>query len=106
MAFIATRPCADGTQETIGVARVIADPDNISAEFAIIVRSDLKGKGLGKLLMRKLVDYCRARGMREIVGETLCHNQGLLALVRGFGFDATVSSSSDTMLLRLDLKAA
>ena len=44
--------------------------------------------------------------MREIVGETLSHNQGLLALVRSFGFEATVSSSNDTMLLRLDLKAA
>ena len=104
MAFIATRRAGDGQSETIGVARVIADPDNISAEFAIIVRSDLKGKGLGHLLMTRLIDYCRARGIREIVGETLCQNQGLLALVRSFGFQANVSSGSDTMLLRLELQ--
>jgi acetyltransferase len=43
MAFIATRPGADGQPETLGVGRVVADPDNMSAEFAVTVRSDLEG---------------------------------------------------------------
>lgn len=103
MAFIATRKRADGKSETLGVARVIADPDNIAAEFAIIVRSDLKGKGLGKLLLAKLIAYCRARRTQEIVGETLCHNKALLELVREFGFDV-VESSEETTSLRLDLR--
>jgi acetyltransferase len=42
MAFIAIRKRADGSFETLGVVRPVADPDNIAAEFAIIVRSDLK----------------------------------------------------------------
>jgi acetyltransferase len=42
------------------VVRVVADPDNVEAEFAVAVRSDMKGRGLGGLLMQKLIGYCRA----------------------------------------------
>lgn len=50
MAFIATRRNAQSQPETVVVVRAIADPDNARAEFAIIVRSDLKGHGLGSPL--------------------------------------------------------
>jgi acetyltransferase len=86
MAFIATRIGADGQQETLGVGRVVADPDNVSAEFAVTVRSDLKGKGLGRMLMDKLIAYCRARGTREIVGEALPQNAPVIGLVKTLGF--------------------
>jgi acetyltransferase len=90
MAFIATRPAvapnADGKPETLAVGRVVADPDNVSAEFAVTVRSDLKGKGLGRMLMNKLIDYCRARGTREIVGEALPQNAPVIGLVKKLGF--------------------
>ncbi|MES2319201.1 MAG: bifunctional acetate--CoA ligase family protein/GNAT family N-acetyltransferase [Pseudomonadota bacterium] len=104
MAFIATRPGADGLDETIGVARVVADPDNIDAEFAVTVRSDLKGHGLGGILMQKLIDYCRARGTRAIVGEALPQNTRVIKLVRKLGFDVTASPEGDTMQLRLPLQ--
>jgi len=96
MAFIATRPGPAGGDgagngagsgaETLAVGRVVADPDNVSAEFAVTVRSDLKGKGLGILLMHKLIAYCRARGTGEIVGEALPQNAPVLGLVRKLGF--------------------
>jgi acetyltransferase len=86
MAFIATRPGADGQEETLGVARVVTDPDNVSAEFAVTVRSDLKGKGLGRLLMEKLIAYCRARGTGEITGEALPQNAPVIGLVKKLGF--------------------
>jgi acetyltransferase len=86
MAFIATRHGADGHDETLGVSRVVADPDNVSAEFAVTVRSDLKGKGLGRMLMEKLIAYCRARGTREITGEALPQNAPVIGLVRKLGF--------------------
>jgi acetyltransferase len=86
MAFIATRHGADGHPETLGVGRVVADPDNVSAEFAVTVRSDLKGKGLGRMLMDKLIAYCRARGTREIVGEALPQNAPVIGLVKKLGF--------------------
>jgi acetyltransferase len=86
MAFIATRPGPDGHGETLGVGRVVADPDNVSAEFAVTVRSDLKGKGLGRMLMEKLIAYCRARGTCEITGEALPQNSPVIGLVRKLGF--------------------
>jgi acetyltransferase len=91
MAFIATRPNAQGVAETLAVGRVVADPDNISAEFAVTVRSDLKGMGLGKIMMQKLIDYCRARGTREIVGEALPQNSRITGLAKRMGF--TVKST-------------
>ncbi len=105
MAFIATRRRTDGGCETLGVARVIADPDNVQAEFAIIVRSDLKGQGLGRVLMTKLIDYCRSRGTREIVGECLSHNTRVLNLVTKLGFDVKPTSGDGTTQLHLDLGA-
>jgi acetyl-CoA synthetase (ADP-forming)/acetyltransferase len=85
MAFIATRPDAQGRPETLGVARAVTDPDNQTAEFAIIVRSDLKGHGLGRILFQKLVDYFRAHGTRAIVGDALAENGGVQKLIRDFG---------------------
>ncbi|MFL6664999.1 MAG: bifunctional acetate--CoA ligase family protein/GNAT family N-acetyltransferase, partial [Rhizobacter sp.] len=46
MAFVALDRRPDGSSETLGVVRAVADPDNVEAEFGIIVRSDLKGQGL------------------------------------------------------------
>ncbi|WP_426195000.1 GNAT family N-acetyltransferase [Massilia sp. DWR3-1-1] len=86
MAFIATRERAGGGSETIGVARVAVDPDNISGEFAIVVRSDLKGCGLGGLLFDCLLDYCRQRGLQLLKGLTLVDNAAMQALARSRGF--------------------
>jgi acetyltransferase len=105
MAFIATRKRADGQFETLGVVRAMADPDNEKAEFAIIVRSDVKGQGLGSLLMSKLIDYCRSRCTLEIVGEALPQNIGVLNLVRRFGFDTQSMPEDAVMLLSLNLRA-
>jgi acetyltransferase len=104
MAFIATRDGADGKPETLGVGRVVADPDNVSAEFAVTVRSDLKGHGLGRKLMNKLIDYCRSRGTREIVGEALPQNTRVIRLVKSLGFEVTPAPEEGTMRLRLPLE--
>ena len=101
MAFIATRPNAQGQPETLGVVRAVLDPDNQSAEFAIIVRSDLKGKGLGYILFQKLVDYFRARGTREIVGDALSENGGVQKLIRHFG--GVVLPHPEAGMVRLQL---
>ncbi len=108
MAFIATRTGADGQPETLGVVRAVADPDNQQAEFAIIVRSDLKGKGLGNILFRKLLDYFRSRGTREITGEALSENIGMQHLMRRFGGTVTASREAGMVDLRLalDLKTS
>jgi acetyltransferase len=86
MAFIATAINDEDQEETLGVARAIGDPDNRDAEFAIVVRSDLKGGGLGARLMHKLIDYQRAHGTQRMVGTILRENQRMLQLVNELGF--------------------
>ena len=104
MAFIATREDTQGRAETLGVVRAIADPDNASAEFAIIVRSDLKGQGLGSLLMNKIIRYARDRGTGELFGEVLAENRGMQTLARKCGF--TIASGADGGIRSLSLRLA
>jgi acetyltransferase len=88
MAFIATAPDPQGQPETLGVVRAAFDPDNTRAEFAIIVRSDLKGQGLGYALLDKMIRYCRSRGVRAVVGQVLPDNRAMLDLAQSLGFES------------------
>jgi acetyltransferase len=106
MAFIATRTGPGGVPETLGVARAVADPDNVKAEFAVTIRSDLKGQGLGSLLMRTLIDYCRRSGIQELVGEALGDNDGMLRLATRLGFSREKPADEDVVYMRLKLQDA
>jgi acetyltransferase len=86
MAFVATAPGPDGAEQTLGVVRAIADPDNVEAEFGIIVRSELKGEGLGELLMQQIIDYLREHGTQRLVATVLSENTRMLQLARELGF--------------------
>jgi acetyltransferase len=88
MAFIAV-PALGGPGSpggTLGVVRAICDPDNERAEFAIIVRSDMKGQGLGAKLLEKLIRHLHAHGTAQVVGEVLASNEPMLALAKRLGF--------------------
>ena len=85
MAFIATAPDAGGTERTLGVVRAIADPDNVEAEFGILVRSDLQGAQLGRRLLKKIIDYQRGRGTQTISATVLRENTRMLALAKQLG---------------------
>lgn len=102
MAFIATAPAGRDRPETLGVVRAVADADKAEAEFAIVVRSDLKHQGLGGLLMRKMVRYCRNRGIRCLAGETLAQNSAMLGLAKRTGFEIEARLDG-TVGLRLTL---
>ena len=68
--------------------RASTDSDNHSAEFAVVVRSDLHGGGLGERLMHKLIAYQRGRGTQQLVGRVLAANPRMLALAAALGFEA------------------
>jgi acetyltransferase len=108
MAFIATRLGPDGVEETLGVVRASVDPDNIGAEFGVIVRSDLKGSGLGHKLMSKIIEHLRARGTQRIHGTVLRINRGMLELARALGFQESTNPSDpgdhETRYVALDLQ--
>lgn len=101
MAFVAVDPAGDGG--LLGVVRIAADADNRAAEYAIAIRSDFKGQGLGRLLMEEIIAYARRRGIGEIWGTVLAENAPMLALVRKLGF--TVSADADDRsLVRVALR--
>lgn len=87
MALIIVDEHAAGGPRTLGVVRLVRDPDNVDAEFAVMVRSELKGRGLGRLLMQALLDYAAARGTQRVVGYVLRENRAMLGLLGQLGFD-------------------
>jgi acetyltransferase len=83
----------------LGVAHFFADPDNRSAEYAIAVRSDWKGHGIGYLLMNRLIDIARRRGIEELVGEVLRENEPMLQMCRELGFTIAIWPDDPTLML-------
>jgi acetyltransferase len=92
----------EGDELPLGVVRLYSEPDRISGEFAILVRSDLHGHGLGTTLMHRIIKVARDRGLRRVVGSVLRDNTRMLHLVRELGFVAENARGDEvTMVLRL-----
>lgn len=83
MAFIAFD---EAKCEMLGVVRLHLDADRRSGEFAVIVRSAFKGHGLGWMLMRRIIDYARAIGLRRVHGQVLSENTTMLRMCAELGF--------------------
>jgi len=106
MALILTEPGIPGKMEIFGVVSIIADPDNERAEYAIVVRHDMTGLGLGILLMRRIIDYASDRGIGEIYGDVLRDNKTMRKLCRVFGFsEAFVPDEPGIVRVTLNLSA-
>ncbi len=78
---------AADTGELAGIGRLSGDPDGEQAEFALLVRTDLQGLGLGWTLLGRLIDFGRAEGIGTITGTVLNDNTRMLQMSRGYGFD-------------------
>jgi acetyltransferase len=83
MAFVATDP---QTRDILGVVRMHADSTYERAEYAILVRTDLKGRGLGWALMKMMIDYARSEGLQFLTGQVLRTNVRMLEMCRALGF--------------------
>ena len=102
MAFVAVRTSAEKS-EILGVTRAISDPDNIDAEFAVLVRSDLKGLGLGRRLLEKLIAYTQSHGLQRLNGITMPNNRGMIGLARKLGFTVDIQLEDGIVSLSLPL---
>jgi acetyltransferase len=83
MAFVAV---AEATGELLGVVRFVADPDYVQGEYAILVRSDLKGRGLGWRLMQHMIAYARSENIEQLYGSVLAENATMLRMCGELGF--------------------
>jgi len=82
MAFIAL----DEGGRMLGVARLHDDADGSGGEFAVLVRSALKGHSLGWLLMQHVIDYAKEKGLAAVHGEVLSENLTMLQMCKELGF--------------------
>ncbi|WP_130831236.1 bifunctional acetate--CoA ligase family protein/GNAT family N-acetyltransferase [[Erwinia] mediterraneensis] len=103
MAIVAVRDCA-GEPEIIGVTRAISDADNTDAEFSVLVRSDLKGIGLGRRLLEKMIHYTREHGLQQLNGITMPHNRGMITLARKLNFNVDIQLDEGIVSLNLPLR--
>ena len=83
MAFAAI---SESTGQLLGVVRLHSDANYETGEYAILLRSDLKGRGLGWKLMELMIQYARAEGLRRIDGQVLAGNVAMLKMCRELGF--------------------
>lgn len=90
MAFVAVGQDGAFNQQILGVVRAISTPDLSDAEFAILIRSDLKGMGLGRLMMEKIARYARERGIGQLSGMTMPSNRGMINLAKRLGFEIDI----------------
>jgi len=104
MAFLALEASSGNM---LGVVRLHADANYERGEYAILVRSDLKGRGLGYLLMQLIIEYARAEGLKIIEGQVLSENTAMLEMCRELGFHvASDPDEPDICIVRLALSSA
>ena len=101
MALVLTDP--GGRGEIYGVVSLSADAYNEAGEYAVLVRHDMAGMGLGVLLMRRIIDYARGRGIGEIVADVLRENRTMLKLCQVLGF-TTARDPDDIEIVKVRLR--
>jgi acetyltransferase len=84
MAFVAFD---EATNQMVGVVRIHSDSIYETGEYAILLRSDLKGRGLGWALMQLIIEYAKSEGLKVISGDVLQENTVMLEMCRQLGFD-------------------
>ena len=96
MAFIAID---NQSGEILGVVRLYIDDKCEAAEYAVLVRSDLKGLGLGWKLMELIITYARSEGLKRLEGEVLADNTLMLEMCRELGFKIEPAPKDPTICL-------
>jgi acetyltransferase len=95
----------EDTDQMLGLVRLKDELDERTAEFAILVRSRLKNHGLGWLLMHRVIDYAKEKGLRRVYGDVLAENASMLQMAGELGFVADDVGSGMTRVV-LDLSDA
>ncbi len=89
MAFVAID---EASSETLAVVRLHADPIHETGEYAILLRSDLKGRGLGWSLMQLIIEYAKSEGLKRVSGQILHENTVMLKMCRELGFEVKTNA--------------
>ena len=94
----------DDSEEELGLARYVANPDKTSVDFLLVVSDKWRGLGLGRALLSALCDAARARGYEVMSGEVLSNNGKMLKLLESLGFQIKdIEDEDDIKLAQLRL---
>jgi acetyltransferase len=102
MALVLGEAGIPGKAALYGVVRISADPDLEKAEYAIVLRGDIVGRGLGRLMLERIIAYARSRGIGMIYGDVLHENSRMLKLCKALGFARRIHPE-DSTLVRVEL---
>lgn len=95
MALVALDPVSG---QMLGAVRLHADANYDRGEYGILVRSDLKGHGIGWRLMRIMIEYARWLGLKVIEGQVLRDNRTMLAMCEQLGFRIRADPDEPTLM--------
>jgi RimJ/RimL family protein N-acetyltransferase len=89
MAFVAID---ETSNEMLGVVRIYCDEVRETGEYAVLLRSDLKGRGLGWDLMQLIIEYAKTEGLSRLCGQVLQENFPMLKMCRELGFEVRMDA--------------
>ena len=95
IALVAIHP---QTHEMLGAVRLHADANYEKGEYGILVRSDLKGHGIGWKLMQIMIEYAQWQGLKVIEGQVLRENRTMLAMCESLGFTVKLDPDDPTLM--------
>jgi acetyltransferase len=98
--------CArDDSGEMVGGVRLIKNAEETAGEYAILLRSDYKGRGLGWNLMKLIIEYAEDEGLVAVEGQVMASNRTMLSMCEQLGFRVRVDPDDPGVrLVHLDLE--
>ena len=87
------------SEEEIGVARYVIDPDGVNCEFAIVVADAWQKRGIGTRLMNALIKHLQGSGVKQISGQVLKENSAMRKFVKHLDFAETNIPDDPSILL-------
>lgn len=77
----------NGKKHMIGEARLIADPDLETAEFAVLVTDQWQQKGVGYLLTDYSMQIAKIVHVKKVIAETINNNRAMMNLFKKLDFE-------------------
>lgn len=104
IALVAERKRAGGDgAEILGVGRLVKFADGREGEFAVLIADEMQRRGLGTILLRRIVDIGRAEKLRRVTGSILTENIGMLKVAERLGFKISAALGEDTAAAVLEI---
>jgi acetyltransferase len=100
MTFVAVQESDPGSAEIVGEVCAYRYPEGLAAELGIIVRSDMKGRGVGRALMEALIAYTRENRL-ELIGQIAQDNEAMIALAERCGMEVEHPPGTDIAVAHL-----